>query len=245
MRLLTGTSGFAYREWKGSFYPPALPAPAMLTYYAARFPAVEINNTFRRMPTETVLRQWAEDVPQTFTFALKAAQQITHHKRLKDADEVVAQFLRAAAVLGPRLGPVLVQLPPNQKRDVPRLESFLDLLPVDVRFAFEFRHASWFEDDVYEALRSRGAALCIAHGEAVDSPVVATARWGYLRLRQVSYDDAALSEWVRTLQAQQWSEAFAFFKHEDRGTGPRLARRLADLFEKEAARVTPPLPQTR
>lgn len=231
MRLLTGTSGFAYREWKGSFYPDDLPASAMLRFYAARFPAVEINNTFRRMPEEDVLRNWTEQVPEDFTFALKAPQQITHHRRLKDADEPVEQFVRMAATLGGRLGPMLFQLPPNMKKDMERLTSFLPLLPAGARAAFEFRHASWFDEEVYDALRAHGAALCIAHGEVVDTPPVATAGWGYLRLRQVTYEDGDLESWVGTVRAQPWTDAFVFFKHEDTGSGPRLARRFAELFQ--------------
>jgi uncharacterized protein YecE (DUF72 family) len=230
VRLLTGTSGFAYKEWKGSFYPDDLPASGMLRYYAEQFPAVEINNTFYRMPAEKVLRQWAEDVPEDFTFVLKASQQITHRKRLNDAAEPVAFFFRIAGVLGDRLGPILVQLPPNLKKDAGRLNAFLDVLPADARVAFEFRHESWFDDDVFEALRVRGAALCIAHGEKLETPLVATAPWGYLRLRQVAYDDAELETWVAQLRRQNWSDAYVFFKHEDAGTGPKLARRFADLF---------------
>jgi uncharacterized protein YecE (DUF72 family) len=230
MRLLTGTSGFAYKEWKGSFYPEDLPASAMLRYYAAQFPAVEINNTFYRMPSEDVLRQWADEVAEGFTFALKTPQTITHRKRLKDAAEPVSSFFRAAETLGGRLGPVLVQLPPNMKKDVDRLTSFLPLVPTGARVAFEFRHPSWFDEEVFDTLRARGAALCIAHGEQVATPVVATAAWGYLRLRQVTYEDAEIDEWVGAVQAQPWSETFVFFKHEDAATGPRLARTFTDRF---------------
>ena len=235
MRLLTGTSGFAYREWRDSFYPAALPVSAMLRYYAGQFPAVEINSTFYRMPEESVLRKWAEEVANEFTFVLKARQSITHRKRLKDAAEPVSAFFRVARSLGGRLGPVLVQLPPNMKKDVDRLAAFLPLLPPGARVAFEFRHPSWFDDHVYDTLRAHGAALCIAHGERVDTPVVATAPWGYVRLRQIEYDDAQLDRWADVVHAQPWSEAFVFFKHEDTGTGPRLARRFADLFHTAAA----------
>jgi uncharacterized protein YecE (DUF72 family) len=231
VRLRTGTSGFAYKEWKGSFYPEDLPASGMLRYYAEHFPAVEINNTFYRMPTEKVLAQWADEVPAGFTFVLKAYQQITHRKRLKDPAEPVDDFLRTARVLGDRLGPILVQLPPNMKKDAERLRSFLDVLPPAVRVAFEFRHASWFDDEVYDALRSRRAALCIAHGEALDTPFVPTADWGYLRLRQVVYEEDALASWVDRTRATDWGDVFCFFKHEDTGTGPKLARRFAELFQ--------------
>jgi uncharacterized protein YecE (DUF72 family) len=230
MELFIGTSGFAYKEWNGTFYPKGLSSSGMLRYYAERFRAVEINNTFFRMPTESVLRQWADDVPEAFRFAIKAPQLITHRKRLKEVGEPVAQLFEVVGALEGRLGPILFQLPPNLKKDLPRLETFLELLPKDARVAIEFRHPSWFEDDVFETLRLRGAALCIAHGEEVDTPPVATAGWGYLRLRQVTYTDAELQEWERFIRAQSWSDAFVFFKHEDTGTGPTLARGLGELF---------------
>lgn len=230
MRLLTGTSGFAYREWKGSFYPEKLPVARMLGYYAERYPAVEINNSFYKLPSEALLRQWASEVPADFVFAIKAWQQITHRKRLKDVGEPLGEFLRVTGALGERLGPILIQLPPNLRRDLPRLEAALDLLPREIRVAWEFRNPSWFEEDVMDALRAHGAALCVAHGEAVDAPLIATAPWGYVRLRQVTYDDAALVDWVRRIRGEEWSEVFVFFKHEDSGTGPRLAARFAELF---------------
>jgi uncharacterized protein YecE (DUF72 family) len=230
VHLLTGTSGFAYREWKGSFYPEDLPASAMLRYYASQFSSVEINNTFYRMPAADTLAQWAADVPDDFTFVLKASQTITHRKRLKDVAEPVAYFFNAAAALGKKLGPVLVQLPPNMKRDVDRLNEFLPLIPEGRQVALEFRHESWFDDAVFDALRARRAALCIAHTDDLETPFVATADWGYLRLRQVAYADATLLDWVRRVQAQDWSRVFVFFKHEDEGTGPRLAARFRELF---------------
>ena len=231
MRLLAGTSGFAYKEWKGSFYPKDLPAADMLRYYADRFPAVEINNTFYRMPSVATLESWAQQAPDGFVFALKASQQITHRKRLNDVAEPVDIFFRNAVVLGARLGPVLVQLPPNMKKDNARLAAFLELVPERRRVAFEFRHPSWFDDDVYDVLRARAAALCIAHGEEVQTPLVATADWGYLRLRQVAYDDSDLGAWVERVRAQAWGDVFTFFKHEDECTGPRLAARFGQLFE--------------
>ena len=234
MRLLTGTSGFSYKEWKGSFYPEDLPASGMLRYYAEHFPAVEINNTFYRMPSEKVLKQWADDVPDGFTFVLKASQQITHRKRLKDAADPVAYFFRIAAVLADRLGPTLVQLPPNLKKDVARLDDFLATLPDGARTAFEFRHDSWFDDDVYAALAARGAALCIADSEDLETPFRDTASWGYLRLRRVGYEAPDLERWVERIRATSWSDVFVFFKHEDAGTGPRLARRFAGVFEGAA-----------
>jgi uncharacterized protein YecE (DUF72 family) len=234
MRLLTGTSGFAYREWKGSFYPPDLPAKAMLAYYAGRLPAVEINNTFYRMPATSVLDDWVAQVPAGFTFVLKASQAITHRRRLKDAADPTAWFFAQAGRLGDRLGAVLVQLPPNLRKDVSRLEAFLALIPSGRRVAFEFRHPSWFDDQVLAALRSAGAALCIAHGEELETPFETTAPWGYLRLRQVAYDDAALDAWAARIRGTGWSDAFVFFKHEDAGTGPRLAARFAERFAAAA-----------
>jgi uncharacterized protein YecE (DUF72 family) len=231
MRVLAGTSGFSYKEWKGAFYPGDLPAEEMLRFYAARLPAVEINNTFYRMPKAELLAGWAEQVPDGFRFVLKASQRITHHKRLKEVAEEVGYFFRVAATLGDRLGPVLFQLPPNLKKDLPRLSDFLDLLPAATRAAVEFRHASWFEDDVYEALRARGAALCIAEDEELSTPPVATAAWGYLRLRRADYGDAEVLAWADRVRAQPWDEAYVFFKHEDAGTGPRLAAELLARFQ--------------
>lgn len=232
MRLWVGTSGFAYREWKGSFYPADLANAAMLSYYAARFPTVEINNTFYRMPSEGVLAQWGEQVGPEFRFVLKAPQTITHRKRLKDAAAPAEFFFRTAGTLGDRLGPLLVQLPPNLKCDAPRLEAFL-ALPRDggARLAFEFRHVSWFEDEVYAMLRAYDAVLCTAHTEAGATPLVSTSSWGYLRLRNVEYDDAELDGWITRIHAQPWREVFVFFKHEDEGTGPRLATRFHERWQ--------------
>jgi uncharacterized protein YecE (DUF72 family) len=231
MRVLAGTSGFSYKEWRGSFYPEDLPADEMLAYYSAKLPAVEINNTFYRMPKPALLEGWAAQVPADFRFILKASQRITHRKRLKEAGDEVAYFFQTAATLGDRLGPTLVQLPPNLRKDLPRLEAFLGVLPEGARAAFEFRHDSWFEDDVYAALRAKGAALCIAEDEELATPLVATAPWGYLRLRRQDYDDAAVAAWAEKVRAQAWSEAFVFFKHEDAGSGPRLA---ADFLQRIA-----------
>ena len=231
MRVLAGTSGFSYKEWKGSFYPEDLPAEHMLAYYSARLPAVEINNTFYRMPKPSMLEGWAAQVPAEFRFILKASQRITHRKRLQEAGDDVAYFFQTASTLGERLGPTLFQLPPNLKKDLPRLEAFLEVLPPKAPAAFEFRHASWFEEDVYAALRAHGSALCIAEDEELATPLVATAPWGYLRLRRQDYDDAAVAGWAEKVRAQPWSEAFVFFKHEDAGSGPKLAaeflRRIA------------------
>ena len=231
MRLLVGTSGFAYKEWKPSFYPPDLPAAQMLRYYSERFPAVEINNTFYRMPSEAVLRDWVSQVPDTFAFALKAPQQITHRKRLKEVSEPAGDFFRIAGALGRQLAPAFMQLPPNLKKDIARLESFLGIVPEGVRVAFEFRNPTWFDEEVYSALRDANAALCIAHGEEVNTPFVATADWGYVRLRQVVYEAAELEKWADDVRNQSWSDAYVFFKHEDTGTGPVLAQNFRALFD--------------
>jgi uncharacterized protein YecE (DUF72 family) len=231
MRLLTGTSGFAYKEWKGSFYPQDLPASGMLPYYAERFPAVEINNTFYRMPGEGQLRDWAAQVPPHFQFVLKASQRITHQKRLKEVGEEWGYFSQTAAVLGGQLGPILVQLPPNLKAEPERLDAFLSLVPETQRVAVEFRHPSWLTDQVYDVLRRNRAALCSAHGEQEwTTPVLATADWGYARLRNVEYSAAELQTWAERLRAQPWREVYVFFKHEAAGTGPRLAAEFNEVF---------------
>jgi uncharacterized protein YecE (DUF72 family) len=230
VRVLTGTSGYSYKEWKGLFYPEDLPADGMLRYYAERLSAVEINNTFYRMPKAEILSRWAEQVPDRFRFALKASQQITHRQRLKDSAEAVAYFFRVAATLGDRLGPVLFQLPPNFEKDLLRLMAFLEVLPPASRCAFEFRHESWFSDDVFDALKARGCALCLAEDEELATPVVATAGWGYLRLRRQDYGEQDLAERVARLRAQPWEEAYVFFKHEEGGKGPALAERMSRIL---------------
>jgi uncharacterized protein YecE (DUF72 family) len=230
MKLLAGTSGFAYKEWKGVFYPVDLKAADMLSYYAGKFPAVEINNTFYRMPSESVVAGWAEQVPAGFTFVLKASQKITHFKRLKDTEQEVDYFCTVARSLGSHLGPLLVQLPPNMKRDDDRLRSFLASVPDDLRLAFEFRNPSWLDDEVYALLRAADAALVIAHDEETETPLVATASWGYARLRKVNYAEGELADWASKLGSQPWKELFAFFKHEDEGTGPLLAQQFVELF---------------
>jgi uncharacterized protein YecE (DUF72 family) len=230
MRVLVGTSGYSYKEWKPSFYPADLPAAGFLSYYAARLPVVEINNTFYRMPTTKLVRGWASEVPESFTFALKAPQRITHVARLKDAGETTGAFLRIAAELGPRLGPLLFQLPPFMKKDVERLGGFLDATTAaapTVKVALEFRHASWFDEEVFAALRARGAALCVAEGEALVSPLVATAEWGYVRLRRDAYPDELVRAWAEKIRAQPWKEAYVFLKHDD-GDAPSVAKRLIE-----------------
>lgn len=230
MSFYVGTSGYSYTSWKGKFYPKKLAQEQMLAYYGEQFRSVEINSTFRRMPTESDVKGWAKKVSGDFRFALKAPEQITHRLRLRNADESVAQFLDVAKVLGKRLGPLLFQLPPNFKKDLPRLSAFLKLLPRRRRIAFEFRHASWFDDDVLGLLRDRRIALCIADDDNdLRVPFEATTDWGYLRLRRLDYRDSELGKWVKRVQEQDWRDAFVFFKHEDQAIGPRLAKRFLEL----------------
>lgn len=232
MRVRVGTSGYNYREWKGTFYPADIKPARMLPYYAERFSTVEINATFYRMPTPATVDGWAGAVPDGFTFVLKAPQRITHFARLANVDDAVRFFCDTARRLGARLGPLFFQLPPGFKKDAARLAGLLVRLPPDLRAAFEFRHASWFADDVYECLRARNAALCVADTEEGSTPAVATADWGYLRLRAVDYTDAQLAAWLATMRriGTGWRDAFVFFKHEERGTGPALAKRFEALL---------------
>lgn len=231
MRVRVGTSGYAYKEWKGSFYPDDLKADDFLAYYAGEFDTVEINNTFYRMPRESMLAGWAAQVPDGFTFVLKASRRITHLQRLKDVGDPLSYLLNTASALGRKLGPLLFQLPPTMKKDVERLRAFLALVPPAWRAALEVRHASWCDDEVYDALRAHNAALCVADTDEVEeTPVVPTANWGYLRLRRETYDDAALAAWAARVTGQGWKDAFVFFKHEDAGAGPQLAKRFRELL---------------
>jgi len=226
LTIRVGTSGYNYTEWKGTFYPADLPASKMLGFYSERFDTVEINATFYRMPTPKTLAGWAAGTPAGFVFALKAPQRITHFARLRNVDEPVRYFVDAAQTLGPKLGPILFQLPPNFARDVGRLTDLLALLPPGLRCAMEFRNESWFADEVYERLRCRNVALCIADTEKGTTPVVATADFGYLRLRDEGYGDDELGRWVETIRAQRWHDTWIYFKHEESGAGPAFAKRL-------------------
>lgn len=230
MRIFAGTSGWQYKEWKGSFYPEDLSTDNMLGYYADRFPTVEVNNTFYRMPKESVLQSWAERVPDGFVFVLKASQRITHKARLgENAVEPLGYLLQTAAALGDRRGPLLFQLPPYLRKDVPRLAEFLSNVPAGTRAAFEFRHDSWFDDDVFDVLRKHDIALCVANTEDQETPLEATAGYGYLRLRKEAYEEGELESWAERIQAQPWSDVFTFFKHEEEGTGPRLAAHFIEI----------------
>ena len=230
MAELVGTSGYGHAEWKGIFYPVTLSAKKMLGFYAGHFPVVEINYTFRRLPTPKILESWAAQVPESFRFALKAPQLITHVRRLQNAEKEVSDFLDIAGTLRKRLGPILFQLPPTFKRDVSRLRSFLAPLVGRARLAFEFRHASWFDDEAFDCLRDHAAAMCVADGDDLpQTDLVRTADWGYLRLRDDSYSDAQLRHWIRRIRAQKWQETYVFFMHEDTGIGPKLAQRFMEL----------------
>ncbi len=229
MNLYVGTSGYSYPEWKGTFYPEDMPEKKMLRFYAERFGSVEINNTFYRMPKASVLQAWAAEVPANFKFVLKAPQRITHFQRLKAAEDNVAYFARTAATLNDRLGPLLFQLPPYLKKDVPRLRDFLPLLGKD-QAAFEFRHQSWFDAEIFELLRAHKAVLCIAEADNdLQVPFESTADWGYLRLRRPDYGDAELKSWVTRVRQEKWKDAFVFFKHEEAGKGPAMAKRFLEL----------------
>jgi uncharacterized protein YecE (DUF72 family) len=232
MHIHVGTSGFNYPEWRGTFYPADMPARDMFAFYSARFRTVEINQTFYRMPTPKTAAGWLEQAPAGFTYTLKAPQRITHHQRLKDAGENVQFFCDSARVLGHHLGALLFQLPPNLKRDLPRLEAFLAALPGDLRAAFEFRHDSWHADDVYAALSARQAALCIADFGDRTTPAVPTARHGYFRLRDEGYQRADLERWAErvTANASHWDDVFVYFKHEEQGKGPEFAAQFAGIL---------------
>jgi len=223
VKVSVGTSGYNYPEWRGTFYPDKLPAAKMLAYYVERFSTVEINATFYRMPTAKTVAGWAATAPAGFRYVLKAPQRITHFARLRDVDEPLAYFCDTARALGDKLGPLLFQLPPNFKKEAGRLGELLALLPSGLRAAFEFRHESWFEEEVYALLRTRNAALCIADTEEGSTPAVATADFGYLRLRAVEYTDDDFGRWVETIHGvgASWRNAFVFFKHEI--DAPRLA----------------------
>jgi uncharacterized protein YecE (DUF72 family) len=209
----------------------------MLGWYARQLDAVEINNTFYRNPKREVLARWAETTPETFRFAIKATGRITHDARLKseEAAEPLRYLYGSLAALGRKLGAVLFQLPPNLKKDLPRLSEFLALLPPDHRAAFEFRHPSWFDDDVYAALKSASASLCLSEREDQQPPaLVETAPWGYVRLRLERYTDDDLARWAGRLSATGWQQVFVYFMHEP--TAPAYARTLIRLAGEQARR---------
>ncbi len=233
MNPYVGTSGYSYKEWKGSFYPEDLSTKEMLSYYAERLPAVEINNTFYRLPQKSMLENWKEQVPKNFRFSLKASQRITHFKRLKGVEAETRYLLETASVLEDGLGTILFQLPPNMKKDLARLDTFLDYIPQTVRAAFEFRHPTWFDDDVLDVLRKKNQALCVSDTDDLPATHIdATSDWGYLRLRRVEYNEENLGEWMRRMREQPWKDVFVFFKHEDEGTGPKLAGQFLKAWQE-------------
>ncbi|HEV8695639.1 MAG TPA: DUF72 domain-containing protein [Lysobacter sp.] len=235
-RLLAGASGYSFKEWKGSFYPEKIKPDAMLAWYAQHLPTVEINNTFYQMPKASVLEHWAAATPEHFRFAIKASRRITHDARLKAdaAADSVAYLYRTLETLGTKRGPVLFQLPPFLKKDLPRLVEFLRVLPNDHRAAFEFRNGSWFDDEVYAALKEAGAALCLSEREDdAPPPLVETASWGYVRLRLEEYSDDDLAQWANRLMATAWQDVHVYFMHEP--TAPRYALSLLAAARRSRA----------
>lgn len=230
-----GTSGYNYPEWRGSFYPEKFPAAKMLEYYAARFDTVEVNYSFYRMPTAGQLAGWAAITPDTFRFTLKAPRRMTHDSRLQHCEETLAAFCAVANTLGPRLGVLLFQLPPNFRRSLGILEPFLACLPEGTRAAFEFRHDSWHDEEVYAALRRRNVALCIADSEKMSTPLVVTADYGYFRLRDEGYQPADIARWGATIERLEpgWKDVFVYFKHEEQGIGPLLAQQLREVLTRK------------
>jgi uncharacterized protein YecE (DUF72 family) len=234
-----GTSGYAYKQWKGRFYPETLPDAEMLRYYGTRFSGVEINYTFYRFASVRQLQSWAKEVPDHFTFTLKAPRRVTHELRLRDAADMAADFCETARALKHKLGALLFQLPPFLKRDTPRLEDFLHQLPPGFRVAFEFRNPTWFADEVYDTLRRFGVALCVVESPDRVVPVQSTADFGYFRLRQPEYSDADLADCAARIQAAAagWQDVFIYFKHEQDGQGPIFASKLRALLEGVATPV--------
>jgi uncharacterized protein YecE (DUF72 family) len=232
MTTWIGTSGFQYPEWKGKFYPEEMSPGKMLSYYSARFTTTEVNYSFRRIPTEKALTRWSEETPDAFRFSFKAPQRVTHFAKLQNCEEVLSVFARAICAMGEKLGVVLFQLPPTFKKDAAVLSDFLPTLPDGMRAAFEFRHASWFGDDVFEVLRSQNAALCVAESEDLATPRVATADFGYVRARREDYTKAEITGWADFIRAQEhgWGEAFVYFKHEEKAVGPKFAGELLALM---------------
>src|SRR6266705_1910786 len=234
MKLHVGTSGYSYKEWKGNFYPEDLPAKEMLSFYSRRLPAVEINNTFYRLPQVSMIENWREQVPAKFRFSIKATQKITHIKRLKNVTEETKYLMETTALLQERLGVVLFQLPPNMKKDTERLESFISALPDGMRTAFEFRHESWFDDEIFGLLRKRDSPLVISDTDKQPlNEIIDTASWGYLRLRRTNYEETDLVDWMQRVKDQKWKDAFVFFKHEDEGVGPKLAAQFLELANRQ------------
>jgi uncharacterized protein YecE (DUF72 family) len=233
MTIWVGTSGYNYPEWRGSFYPEKFSTAKMLPFYAARLDTVEINYTFYRTPTAKVMEGWAEAVPERFKFTLKAPKRITHIARLKDCQESLQYFVEAAAALGPKLGILFFQLPPYMKKDLGVFDEFLGALPSGTQASFEFRHRSWLSDEVYERLRTKGLALCVADSEKLSTPVEITADYAYFRLRDEGYTPRDIVQWARTIRDSTAAcrDVFVYFKHEESGKGPEFARLLLDALK--------------
>jgi uncharacterized protein YecE (DUF72 family) len=232
-RILVGTSGYNYPEWRGSFYPEKFSTDRMLPFYAERLPTVEINYTFYRIPNEKLLRGWADATPPGFTFTLKAPRRITHDARLQRCEELLQTFCRTAGTLGPKLAALLFQLPPNFKKDAAVLRAFVELIPEGTRAAFEFRHASWLDAETCDVLRGRGLALCVADSEKLSTPVEITAPYGYFRLRDEGYQDDDIRWWAATVQGLAGIDtAYVYFKHEEQGLGPVFAQRFIDALSR-------------
>ena len=232
MDIFVGTSGYGYKEWKGKFYPDKISPKEMLRFYSGRLGAVEINNTFHHMPTESVLKSWAEQVPADFVFALKAPRVITHIRQLRNVDEETEYFFSTLSVLGRKLGPVLFQFPKSFRADYPALADFISLIPFNRTCAFEFRSPTWLKVEILDLLRKRGFSLCVADiDENPAIEIISTATSGYLRLRRSVYTEAELSEWMERLLSQKWERAFVFFKHEEEASGAETAMRFRELAD--------------
>lgn len=229
-RFHVGTSGFSYDEWRPAFYPDDLKKAQMLAYYAERLPAVELNNTFYRMPSTKMVTTWSQQVPASFRFAIKATQRLTWTQKLVDCGELLTVLWNVLEPLGDRLGCVFYQVPKWVRKDAAVLRDFLSHQKPGVKVAFEFAHASWFEDDALAVLREHGAALVASDKDDEPEPELHdTADWAYLRLRRAAYTDDDLRRWRDALRARGVREVFLFFKHEDSCAGPALARRFLDL----------------
>jgi uncharacterized protein YecE (DUF72 family) len=228
--VLVGTSGYNYPEWRGTFYPEKLATNKMLAYYAERLPTVEINYTFYRIPNEKLLAGWAAGTPEPFTFTLKAPRRITHDAKLQRCEDLLQTFCRAARTLGPKLAALLFQLPPTFKKDADVLRAFVELVPEGTRAAFEFRHASWLDNETFDLLRSRNLALCVADSEKMSTPVEITADYAYFRLRDEGYQDSDIQRWASTVRGQPANTAYVYFKHEEQGLGPVFAKKFIDAL---------------
>lgn len=232
MNLWIGTSGFQYAEWKGTFYPEDLSTAKMLPYYAERFATTEINYSFHRIPSAKTIENWFKATPERFKFSLKAPQKVTHFAKLRNCGDTMRFFHQVVCDLEKKLGCILFQLPPSLKKDAALLEVFLNDVPMGMRAAFEFRDASWFSDDIYDLLKAKNLAMCIADSEKLATPNISTADYGYLRLRREDYQDTDITRWADAIRMRtsEWSDAFVYFKHEESGIGPKFAQQMMGLL---------------